>query len=57
MTVEAGSPERRRVGLGRRVDVGAPLDEEAHDGAVARRSGTPERWCAFDCLAVKGHGA
>ena len=57
MSVEAGGPERRRVGLGCRVDVGAPLRQQPHDVGVAGGGGAPQRRRALDRLAVEGDGA
>ena len=50
MPVEAGGPERRRVGLGRRVDAGAALRQQAHDVGVAGGGRAPQRRRALDRL-------
>jgi hypothetical protein len=53
VAVEAGRPERRRIGLGRRVDVCPPLCEQPYNVGVACGRCAPERRGALYRLAVK----
>ena len=57
VSVEAGRPQGRGVGLGGAVDVCAPVHEEADDAAVAGGGRAPQGGRALDRLAVKRDGA
>lgn len=55
VAVEAGGPERRRVGLGGAVDGGAAADQETDDGHVTGGGGHPQRRRPFDRFAIESH--
>ena len=55
VAVEAGSAQRRRIGLGRAVNRGTATHQIANDGGVTGRRRHPQRWCAFNRLPVERH--